>query len=244
MPRIERVIVKDGSRASGFPRWAWWTVFLATFTFAVPLASPWWSTVFRGEIPDLADDGPEDEPGAPRDGDAAATPAEAPGATLKLSLRALAPDGSGLVTVEREVPYVRGVLEQIQAVLQQLAVPGEGATPLLPEGTRVLDVAFTKAGTLYADFSPEIDAARALGPSEEERIAEGIVLTIADNFKAVRRVVILVDGKAPTPYHFDFSRPLRADDPLFTPEPDPTSSPSPEAGGAPDGAAPSATPRP
>lgn len=235
---IRRVVVTDGTPAPGFPRWAWWAVFLATFTFAVPLTSPWWSTVLRGEIPDAADENGEEPGGTPAE--ETASTGEVPGSMLRLTLRARQVDRPGLATVEREIPYVRGVLAQIQAALSALALPDGDAPALLPEGTRVLDVAFTKAGTLFVDFSAEIDAARAVGPDEERLLAEGIVTTVAANFKAVRRVVILVDGRAPQPFHLDLTRPLLPDDPLFAPEPESESDPGP----SPDAASPTPSARP
>lgn len=235
--RLRRAAVTDGT-PEGFPRWAWWAVFLATFTFAVPIASPWWSTVLRGEIPDAADENGEEPASTPTGG---VTPIEdPPGSMMSLTLRVRRSDGTGLDSVPREIPYVRGVLAQIQATISALTLPNGDAPPLLPEGARVLDVAFTKSGTLFVDFSTELDSARVVGPEEERELAEGIVTTVTANFAAVRRVVILVDGKAPQPFHLDLTRPLRADDPLFAaePEPEPEASPSPEAAPSPSPSAP------
>lgn len=232
-------MVADSSTPSprGFPRWAWWTLFLATFMFFVPLTSPWWSTILRGEIP-----------GAEEEGEAAAsgqnvggTPEPVvPGSMLKVVLHTRLPGQPGLGTVEREVPYVRGVIPQIRAAVSELAVASADAPALLPEGTRVLDVAYTASGTVYIDFSPELDASRGIGTEEERVVIQGIVTTIADNFTAARRVVILVDGKTPKPGHFDLSRPLRRDEPLFAAEEEPeaqASAPAPPAAAA-------STPRP
>lgn len=226
----------DGTPPTGFPRWAWWAVFLATFTFAVPIASPWWSTVLRGEIPDAADENGEDPASTPKDG---APPAdETRGSVLRVTLRGRQEVAPGLISVQREIPYVHGVLAQIQATVSALALPNGDAPALLPDGTRVLDVAFTKSGTLFIDFSPELDAGRVVGPEEERELAEGIVTTVTANFAAVRRVVILVDGKAARAFHLDLTRPLRPDDPLFAPEPEPEPSPSPDAATAPSPARP------
>jgi hypothetical protein len=106
----------------------------------------------------------------------------------------------------------------------------------------VLDVAFTQAGMVYIDLSPELDTGRVVGPDEERLLVQGIVTTITENFKAVRRVVILIDGKAPVPYHLDLTHPLQPDDPTFAvddePEPpvvpgavsaEPKSPPAPQA---------------
>ena len=49
----------------GFPRWAWWTLFLATLTFVVPLTSPWWSTLLRGEIQGAEDESEVEAPPSP-----------------------------------------------------------------------------------------------------------------------------------------------------------------------------------
>ncbi len=115
----------------------------------------------------------------------------------------------------------------IRAAVTELAIPSADAPALLPEGTRVLDVAYTQGGTVYIDFSPELDASRGVGTEEERTVIQGIVTTIADNFTAVRRVVILVDGKIPKPGHFDLSRPLRREEPFFATDEDTEVSPSP-----------------
>jgi hypothetical protein len=224
----------------GFPAWAWWALFLATFTFVVPLTSPWWSTLLRGEIQSAEEEGEAEAPGA-ASGTAATPEPVVPGSTLKVTLHTRLPGKPGLGTVVREVPYARGILPQITAAVSELAVGTADAPALLPEGTRVLDVAYTQGGTVYIDFSPELEKSRGRGTEEEKAVIQGIVNTIADNFTAVRRVVILVDGKAPKPGHFDLSRALRRDDPIFAeeeeseapslaaPDPGATTAPAPAA---------------
>lgn len=183
--------------------------------FLVPLASPWWSTILRGEIA-----GAEDEGEAPVAGpDTGGTPEPVvPGSTLKVILHTRLPDQPGLGTMEREVPYVRGVVPQIKAAVSELAAPSAEAPALLPEGTRVLDVAYTPGGTVYVDFSPELELIRRFGSEEESTVIQGIVTTIMENFAAVRRVVILIDGKIPRFSHLDLSRPFRREEPFFASE--------------------------
>ena len=218
----------------GFPRWAWWTLFLATFMFVVPLTSPWWSTVLRGEIPGAEEEGEAEVPSP------SATPEPVvPGSMLKVNLHTRIPGREGLGTVEREVPYVRGVIPQIRAAVSELAVGSAEAPALLPEGTRVLDVAYTQGGTVYIDFSPELDPGRRAGTEEERAMIQGIVATVMDNFAAVRRIVILVDGKTPNAGDLDLSRPLRRDEPFFTADDEPDASPAPPPTGAAVAAAPS-----
>jgi hypothetical protein len=167
-----------------------------------------------------------------------------PGSTLKVVLHTRMTGRQGLGTVEREVPYVRGVIPQIRAAVSELAVASAEAPALLPEGTRVLDVAYTQTGTVYIDFSPELDAARGVGTEEERTVIQGIVTTITENFGAVRRVIILVDGKIPKPGHFDLSRALRREEPFFASESedDPGASASPTAAPAPAPVAPASAP--
>jgi hypothetical protein len=224
-PRIRRVVADASTPpARGFPKWAWWILFIATFLFAVPLTSPWWSGVLRTEVADGGEEG-EGTVGDP----SAAAPVETPGAVLKIVLHTRLAGGSRLERVEREIPYVRGVIPQIQAAVSQLAAPTDEVPALLPAGTRVMDVAFTQAGTAYIDFSPELEQGRGVGAEEEKVLVQGIVTTVTENFAAVRRVVILVDGKAPKPGHLDLSRALEPNDTIFAVEetPDPAVSPSP-----------------
>jgi len=211
------------ARPRGFPRWAWWALFLATFTFALPATSPWWSTVLRGEIPDSGEEEGAEPLTSP--GSASASPTVVPGSTLRVFLHTSLPDQDGLVRAEREIPYVRGVVPQIRAVVDELARSSPEVPALLPEGTRVLDVAYAKNGTVYVDFSSELELGRGVGADEERLLVQGIVTTITDNFTAVRRVVILVDGKAPKPGHLDLSRALQRDDPSFTLEETPEAEP-------------------
>jgi len=161
---------------------------------------------------------------------------------LKVVLHTRLPGQPGLVKVEREVPYVRGVIPQIRAAVAELAVGSAEAPALLPEGVRVLDVAYTQTGTVYIDFSPELDLIRRSGTEEETIVIQGIVTTITENFSAVRRVVILVDGKIPKAAHFDLSRPLRREEPFFAPEeevaPAATPGPSKSPGSPKEGAKP------
>ncbi|MEO8359090.1 MAG: GerMN domain-containing protein [Vicinamibacteria bacterium] len=239
--KIRRSVATSSSPPpQGFPRWAWWTLFLATFMFAVPLTSPWWSTILRREVPDAA----EDEGEAPKAVGAQVDLPEVAGSTLKVSLYTRRPDRSDLTIEEREIPYARGIVPQINATVSQLAVPSPITPALLPAGTRVLDVAYTKGGTVYIDFSKELDTGREVGAEEEKLLIQGIVTTISENFSAVRNVLILVEGKEPKPEHFDLSRALRRDDPVFAAEPEPSPSPdvSPSAGPEPTSAAPAAPP--
>ena len=225
--KIRRVVTTaDTPPPRGFPRWAWWTVILSIFLFAAPLTSPWWSTILRREIPGAADE--EDEvQGFGSDPDS--TPAETvvPGSTLKLTLHLPGLGGAELRAVEREVPYVRGFLAQVMAAAAELGVGTPEVLPLLPPGTQVLDSAYASSGTVFIDFSAELEVGRGLGAAEETMLVQGIVTTIMENFSAVRRVVILVDGKTPGAGHLDLSRPFRLDDPLFAIEAPPTADDAP-----------------
>lgn len=226
--RFRRVVATSQTPPPrGFPRWAWWTVLLSIFLFLVPLTSPWWSMILRSEISGASD---EDEEGPlPTPAPNLADDPVVPGSTLKLTLYFPDLEGEGMRAVEREVPYVRGFLPQIAAAVAELGVATPEAPALLPPGTRVLDTAYTPTGTVYVDFSAEIEAERRIGASEETALVQGIVTTVMENFSAARRVVILVEGKIPNPGHLDLSRPFRLDDPLFRREEEPAAvaSPSP-----------------
>lgn len=242
--RIRRVVATaDTPPPRGFPRWAWWTVLLSILLFAAPLTSPWWSTILRSEIPGAADE--EDEvPGFGSDPDNPPAETVVPGSTLKLTLHLPGQGGAELRAVNREVPYVRGFLAQVTAAAAELGVGTPEVLPLLPPGTRVLDTAYASSGTIFIDFSAELEMGRGLGAAEETMLVQGIVTTIMENFSAVRRVVILVDGKTPGFGHLDLSRPFRLDDPLFVADVPPaaddalTAAPSPKAAPARPAAAP------
>ncbi len=196
--------------------------------FGVPLASPWWSTVLRREIPGDVEDGGE-RLASPSPEDSSVGAPVIPGSMLKVILHTRFKDRTGLAVVEREIPYVRGILPQIRSAVSELARPGSEGPALLPEGTRVLDVAYARSGTVYIDFSAPLEAGRDVGAAEERVLIQGIVSTIVDNFSAVRRVVILVEGKVPKPGHLDLTRALRRDDPVFSADEDRDGAPDPDA---------------
>jgi hypothetical protein len=216
-------------------------VLLSIFLFLVPLTSPWWSMILRTEISGPADEDEEDA--IPTPGPEMAEEPVVPGSTLKLTLYYPNIEGEGVRAVEREVPYVRGFLPQIAAAVAELGVGTPEVPALLPPGTRVLDTAYTPAGTVYVDFSAEIEAERRIGASEETVLVQGIVTTVMENFSAARRVVILVEGKIPNPGHLDLSRPFRLDDPLFRREEEPAATASPTPAPAPAPAAPATSPK-
>lgn len=135
--------------------------------------------------------------------------------SLRITLYTRFPDALHPAAVEREIPYVRGIVRQIRAAVTELTVPMADVPALLPEGTRVLDVAFTADGTAYLDFSSELDNGRAVGPEDENLLVQAIVATVTENFKAIRQVIILVDGKVPRLFHLDLTQPQRRDAAVF-----------------------------
>jgi len=80
----------------------------------------------------------------------------------------------------------------------------------LPQRTQVRQVYVTKEGIAYADFSRALVEDFAYGSSAELSAVYAIVNSLAYNFKAIKKVVILVEGgeKDTLGGHVDLSRPL------------------------------------
>lgn len=110
----------------------------------------------------------------------------------------------------REIPGGASTAEEIEQVVRELIKGSRGdlVAPLPPE-TRVRRV-FLARDVAYVDLSREVVDRFAYGSSSELAAIYAVVNTITANFKAVKRVAILVEGseKETLGGHIDLSRPL------------------------------------
>jgi spore germination protein GerM len=170
---------------------------------------------------------------------AAATTApanEQPVRRITATLFYVAPDGSRLAPVQREVLYGATPAEQAARVLEaQLEPPPEGMTSAVPAGVRLRGVFVADNGDAYADFSAELRLAHPGGSLNEIFTVYTFVCALTANLPAIKAVQILVDGHEAETLagHVDLRQPLPTSDRwLALPNPAPPATPSPGATGA------------
>ena len=144
----------------------------------------------------------------------AAAPAPAPvptGRKIKARLFYVADDGQHLTSVEREVAYGEGAVEQAREIVAaQVAATAEPLVSPIPPGTTVRALFITERGDAYVDLSREVSAAHPGGTTTELLTVYAIVDALTVNLPAVHAVQILVDGKERDTLagHVDLHRPL------------------------------------
>jgi spore germination protein GerM len=146
---------------------------------------------------------------------AAATPPApaliAPGRRIKAHLYYIADDGLRLTSVERDVAYGEGPLEQArQIVAAQIAAVAEPTVSAIPAGTMLRALFLTDRGEAFVDLSREIVSAHPGGTVSELLTVYTIVNALTTNLPAVTSVQVLVDGKQVETLvgHLDLRRPL------------------------------------
>jgi germination protein M len=110
----------------------------------------------------------------------------------------------------REIPGASSPAEQVEQVVRELIKGSSGdLVAPLPAETRVRQV-FLAKDVAYVDLSRDVIDRFAYGSSSELAAIYAVVNTITANFKAVKRVAILVEGseKETLGGHVDLSRPL------------------------------------
>jgi spore germination protein GerM len=145
---------------------------------------------------------------------AAATAPSAPapnGRKIKARLFYVADDGTKLVSVERDVPFGEGAVEQAKEIINaQIAPVAEPLVSAVPPGTALRAVFITDKGDAYVDLSGEVSSAHPGGSLNELLTVYAIVNALTENLPAVNGVQILVGGKEVDTLagHVDLRRPL------------------------------------
>ncbi len=122
--------------------------------------------------------------------------------------------GSALTSVEREVLYGEGTIEQAKRIVEaQLAAAPEPLASAVPQGTTLRRVFFTKAGDMYVDLSTEFRQNHPGGTTNEILTVYAIVSALTSNLPAVTGVQILIEGKEVDTLagHLDLRRPIEQD---------------------------------
>ncbi len=143
-------------------------------------------------------------------------PPEAAAEARKIRARLFYVDeqGTGLTSVEREVLYGEGTVEQAKRIVEaQLAAPPETLTSAIPQGTRLRTVFLTKTGEMYVDLSGELRQNHPGGTTSEILRVYAVVSAHTSNLPAITSVQILIDGTEVDTLagHLDLRRPIEQD---------------------------------
>ncbi len=96
----------------------------------------------------------------------------------------------------REIPASSTVAEEAKQVVEELIKgSAKGYLAPFPEGTRLRQFFVTKDGIAYVDFSRELVDKHPSGSSAELATVYSVVNSLAFNFKAIKKVFILVEGQ-------------------------------------------------
>jgi spore germination protein GerM len=146
--------------------------------------------------------------------DAAAHAPVAPAASgrkIKARLFYVADDGTKLTSVERDVAYGEGPVEQAREIIAaQIAPVVEPLVSAVPPGTTLRAVFITEGGEAFVDLSREVVSAHPGGTLGELLTVYTLVNALTENLPVVTAVQVLVDGKEVETLsgHIDLRRPL------------------------------------
>ncbi len=123
-------------------------------------------------------------------------------------------EGTGLTSVEQEIVYGEGAVEQAKRLVEaQLAVPAPPLASAIPQGTKLRTVFLTSRGDAYVDLSSELQTNHPGGTTNEVLTVYTLVSALTSNLPAVTGVQILIDGKEVDTLggHLDLRRPIAQD---------------------------------
>ena len=122
--------------------------------------------------------------------------------------------GRGLVARRVDVPLGASVADQGEAILlAALGTPPEGATRVVPLGTRVRAFYLDGTGTGFVDLSGEVRTKHPGGSFAEALTVAAVVNAVTSNLPSVARVRVLVEGKEVETLagHLDLAEPFLPD---------------------------------
>ena len=130
----------------------------------------------------------------------------AEGRKIKAHLFYVAGDGTHLTSIERDVPFGDGPLDQAREIVAAQIAP-------VPDGTTLRAIFITDRGDAYVDLSGTIVSGHPGGVTNELLTVYSIVNALTANLPAVSAVQILVDGKEVETLagHVDLRRPFERD---------------------------------
>lgn len=145
---------------------------------------------------------------------AAAGPPAAPvpaGRKIKARLFYVADDGVRLTSVERDVAFAEGTVEQARQIIEaQVAPVAEPLVSAVPPGTSLRAIFIAEGGEAFVDLSHEVVDAHSGGSTNETLTVYTLVNALTANLPAVTAVQVLVEGKEVDTLvgHIDLRRPL------------------------------------
>jgi spore germination protein GerM len=153
------------------------------------------------------------ETAAPASAPSAPTAAAAPDAarTIQARLFYLAPSGTLLQSVEREVAFGESPAAQARHILEaQLQPAPERLISAIPAGTKLRNLYLSSDGVAYVDLTGEVSKAHPGGSLSEILTVYSVVNALGENLPAVSGVQILIDGREVDTLagHVDLRRPL------------------------------------
>jgi spore germination protein GerM len=140
---------------------------------------------------------------------APASPAS--GRKIKAHLFYVSEDGLNLTSVERDVAFGEGTLEQARLVMAaQIAPAAESGVSAIPAGTTLRALYLGEGGEAFVDLSRELATGHSGGTVAELLTVYTIVNALTENLPAITSVQILVDGKEVDTLagHVDLRRPI------------------------------------
>ena len=141
----------------------------------------------------------------------------AEGRKIKAHLFYVAGDGTHLTSIERDVPFGDGPLDQAREIVAaQIAPVPDPLVSAVPDGTTLRAIFITDRGDAYVDLSGTIVSGHPGGVTNELLTVYSIVNALTANLPAVSAVQILVDGKEVETLagHVDLRRPLEKNNAL------------------------------
>jgi hypothetical protein len=138
-------------------------------------------------------------------------PPAASGRKIKARLFYVAESGTRLTSVERDVAYGEGPVEQAREIIAaQIAPVVEPLVSAVPPGTALRAVFITEGGEAFVDLSRDIVTAHSGGTLAELLTVYTLVNALTENLPAITAVQVLVDGKEVETLsgHLDMRRPL------------------------------------
>jgi len=131
--------------------------------------------------------------------------------TKKVSLFFLAEEDDLLHPEVREIKADAVLILQAKLVIRELLKGSRnGGISPIPEKTKLRELFITDEGIAFVDFSKEIQENQFFGSAGEIAAVFSIVNTLAYNFKSIKRVFILIEGREKETLggHIDLKRPL------------------------------------
>jgi len=120
----------------------------------------------------------------------------AAGPPRKVTLFFAREEDDRLVGEEREIPSDPSPVREGRDIIAELIKgPTGDRLATLPEGTKLGQLFITKDGTAYVDFSSDLADKHPSGTDAETSTVFSVVNTLAFNFKNIKKVFILIDGR-------------------------------------------------